>query len=74
MTPKTIQPRSWALLNEPGKDLTINKPETEDNRELFLQVFDSMNNLYEKLSRLVYVVQKKKLESELYHGSEGERE
>jgi hypothetical protein len=25
---QTIQPRSWAKLNEPGKDLTIQDPET----------------------------------------------
>jgi hypothetical protein len=70
--PQTIQPRSWALLNETGKDLTINKPETDDNRILLLQLFDSLNNLYEKLNRLNYEIQKKKLETKIYSESRGE--
>ncbi|MDR2924222.1 MAG: hypothetical protein LBU85_12890 [Treponema sp.] len=70
---QTVQPRSWALLSEAGKDLTLDKSETEDNRELLLQVFDSMNNLYEKLSRLDYVVKRKKMEMQIYRESEGEK-
>jgi len=59
---QTTQPRSWALLSEPGKDLTINKPEKEDNQSLLLSVYDSLNTLYEKLSRLDSIIQRKKLE------------
>jgi len=54
----TIQPRSVAVLNETGKDLNIQKPETEDNRNLLLAVIDSLNNLNEKINRLSYLVQK----------------
>jgi hypothetical protein len=49
---QTIQPGSWANLSEAGKSLSLNKPETEDNDGLLLSVFDSLNNLYDKLSRL----------------------
>jgi hypothetical protein len=66
---QTIQPRSWAHLSETGKDLTIdNKPktETEDVMGLLLQIFDGLNNLYEKLNRLNYVIQRKNIEQFLY--------
>jgi site-specific recombinase len=59
---QTIQPRSLALLSETGKDLTIDKPEAEDNLSLLLQIFDNLNDLYEKLDRLRYVIQRKKIE------------
>jgi hypothetical protein len=59
---QTVQPRSWAYLSETGKDLNINKPETEDNMSLLLSVFDSLNTLCEKLSRLAYVLQRKNIE------------
>jgi len=72
---QTVQTRSWAitLLNETGKDLTIKhetkRPETEDSMSLLLSICDSMNNLYEVLCRLEYVlkvcVQKEKIKSHL---------
>ena len=58
---QTIQLRSCATLNETGKGLNINKLEIEDNRSLFLSVFDSLNNLYEKLNRLNYMIQKRNI-------------
>jgi hypothetical protein len=68
---RTIQPRSFACLNEAGKTLTINKPkpETEDNMSLLLSVFDSLNNLCEKLNRLNYVIQRRHLELSIYSKS-----
>ena len=63
---QTIQPRSLATLNNAGKDLTIHKPETEDNMSLLLSVLDNLNNLYEKLNRLNYVLQRWNIELILY--------
>jgi len=63
---KTIQFRSWATLSEPGENLNENKSEPEDNRKLLLAVFDNLNELYEKLNRLNYIIEKRKLEYYLY--------
>jgi len=64
---ETIQPCSWKTeVYATDKDLHIQKPETENNMGLFLSVLDSLNNLYEKLSRLNYLVQKKTMEQILY--------
>jgi len=68
---KTIQPRTWAILNETNKDLTIHKPETEDIRSLLLLVFDSLNDLYEKLNRLNYMLQRRNIEHILYPKDKG---
>jgi hypothetical protein len=59
---QTTQPRSWAFLSETEKDLTLNKPKAEDNMSLLISVFDSLNNLYEKLCRLEYVMQRRNME------------
>jgi len=69
---QTTQPCSWAVLNNADKGLTKNKPETEDNRKLLLSLFDSMNNLFEKLNRLNYLIQRKKLEQCIYRDNKGE--
>jgi len=63
---QTAQPRSWAVISEPGKDLTIHKPEAEDNMGLLLSVCDSLNNLYEMLNRLNYAMERKIMEHNLY--------
>jgi len=68
---QTTQPRSLASLSEEGKDLTINKPETEDRMSLLLSIFDSLNTLYETLSRLDYVLERKIVEQILYQKSKG---
>jgi hypothetical protein len=60
-----------AVLHETGKDLTINKGETEDNMSLLLSVFDSLNTLCEKLGRLNYVHQRKNIEQILYRKDKG---
>jgi len=62
---QTAQPRSLACLQNAGQDLTIHKPEAEDNVTLLLSVYDSLNNLYEKLSRLHYVIQRRNIEQNL---------
>ena len=59
---KTIQQRSSASLNETVENLTVDKPKTEDNVDLLLQVLDSLNTLYERLNRLNYVIQRKNIE------------
>jgi len=67
---RTIQFRSWATLSEPGEttneDENENNSEPEDNRKLLLAVYDNLNELYEKLNRLNYVIEKRKLEYYLY--------
>jgi hypothetical protein len=66
---QTIQPRSWVLLNKADNDLKKNEPEIEGNdASLMLQVFDGLNNLYEKLNRLYYLVERKKLEKSIHNG------
>ena len=69
---QTTQPCSWAVLNKPGKSLNINKPEAEDNGKLLLSVFDSMNNLCEKLNKLNYLLQRRVLEQNIYRNYKGE--
>ncbi|MDR2575737.1 MAG: hypothetical protein LBC52_04760 [Treponema sp.] len=68
---QTTQPCSWAVLNKTDKGLTKNKPEMEDNEKLLLSLFDSMNNLCEKLNRLNYLIQRKELEQLLYRNNKG---
>jgi DNA-binding phage protein len=63
---QTIQPCSCAYINETEKTLKINKPQTEDNMSLLLQVFDSLNKLYNTLNRLNYVIQRKNMEQIAY--------
>jgi len=70
---KTTQPRFLASLSEPGKDLTIDKPETEDNMSLLLSVYDGLNKLTEKLSRLDYVLKRKNIELILKKQNTGEK-
>jgi len=71
---QTVQSRSCGSLNEAEKNININKPETEDNVTLLLSLFDSLNNLSEKLTRLDYVIKRKKLELSLYQKREEEPE
>ena len=63
---RTIQLRSWATLSEPEDAPNENESEPEDNRKLLLAVYDNLNELYEKLIRLNYVIEKRKLEYYLY--------
>ena len=68
---QTAQPRSWVTLNETGKDLSVQKPEEEDNWSLLLSVFDNLNNLCEKLSKLEYLLARMSIEQILYHNGKG---
>jgi hypothetical protein len=66
---QTIQPCSWAFISKPDNNLTKDKKansQFEDNMSLFLSVYDSLNKLNEKLSRLDYVLKRKKIEQILY--------
>jgi hypothetical protein len=63
---QTIQSRSGVSLKEADMDLNKNKPETETNKNLLIHIFDSLNNLYEKLNRLDYLIQRKNIKQILY--------
>jgi hypothetical protein len=62
---RTIQPYSCAL-RETGKSSAKNAIEPEDNRSLFLALFDSLNKLNENLHRLNYLMERKRIEQILY--------
>jgi len=63
---QTIQSRSLAVLSETGKDLIPDKPGTEDNARLLLTICDSLNELYEKLNRLSYLMDRRIVEHNLH--------
>ena len=62
---QTAQFRSLAVLNKEGKDLTKNNPEQESNARLLLTIYDNLNELYEKLNRLSYVMDRRIVENNL---------
>jgi len=64
---RTVQPRSLAVLNKEGKDLTVNGSGTENNTDLLLSVIESLNNLYDKLSRLCDLLEKRYIEQSLFN-------
>jgi hypothetical protein len=45
--------------------------ETIQPRSLLLSIFDKLNNLYEKLNRLNYLIDRRNIEQLLYHEREG---
>jgi len=69
---QTTQPCTWGILHNAGKDLTIKRPEAEDNRNLLLAVFDSLNNLNEKLNRLNYLLARRNIEQIIYRDNKKE--
>jgi hypothetical protein len=69
---QTIQSCSCVSFKEKDKDLTKIKPKEEDNMSLLLTIFDGLNNLYEMLNRLNYVIQRKKIKLTLYPELKGE--
>ena len=71
---KTTQPCSWTTLIDEEKGLTIDQPETETNASLLLKVCTNLNELYEMLGRLSYVMGKTIAEFESQQKSKGERE
>jgi hypothetical protein len=52
---KTIQRRSWAKLDEPGKDLTIKKTEDEKNANLISSLADDLRDLKKELEMMLKV-------------------
>jgi len=68
----TSQPSSWATLSDAGKDLNLYDSETEDNINLMLTICDNLNELYEKLSKLNYVMGRKIIEYNLHKKYKGE--
>jgi hypothetical protein len=70
---KTIQAISWkTAIYITDKNLQIQKPKTEDNVNLILSILDGLNNLYEKLNRLNYLIQRRKIKQILYLNGKGE--
>jgi hypothetical protein len=62
---KTAQHRSLTTLNEAEKNLTINKPKTNDEEKIMLALCDSLNGLYDNLSMLSNAMEKKIMEHNL---------
>jgi len=62
---QTKQSRSTAALNKTGKDLTETGSTKEDNKKLMLAVCDNLNELYEKLNKLSYLMGRKIMEHNL---------
>jgi hypothetical protein len=71
---RTAQPRTCAKLNEPEKNLTLYKPEkekddnNEDNVKLLLSLCNSMDELYNNLSKLSNVLEKRIEEHNISQG------
>jgi hypothetical protein len=65
---ETIQPRSWeTVVHVTNNDLHIQKPETKDTMDPLLTLSNNLNNLYENINKLNYMLknyvnQTKKLE------------
>jgi hypothetical protein len=53
---QTVQPCTWALLNEVEKALSIHKPRAQDS--ISPQIYDNLNELRESLNRLEDAIQK----------------
>jgi hypothetical protein len=70
---QTKQSGSFVSLNDPGKDLTKNKPESENNLDLLLSVFDDMNKLYDMIKRLNYLLERTNTNLILCPKGEGEK-
>ncbi|MDR2597345.1 MAG: hypothetical protein LBC76_08510 [Treponema sp.] len=70
---ETIQPHSRIALNNAEKYFPIDKPQEEDNISLLFSIFDKLNNLYEKLNRLNYLIERKNIEQLLYRKYKGEK-
>jgi hypothetical protein len=52
---KTIQRRSWAELDEPGKDLTLKKTEVGENENLISSIADDLRDIKKELEKMVKV-------------------
>jgi hypothetical protein len=70
---QTTQSCSMASLSDPCKNLTKNKPESENNMDLLLSIFDELNKLYEMINRLDYLIERKNIDQVLYPQEKGEK-
>jgi hypothetical protein len=52
---RTIQRRSWAELNEPGKVLTIKKTEDWENENLISSITDDLKDIKKELEKMARV-------------------
>jgi hypothetical protein len=52
---QTIQPRSWATLNKPPKDLPLKKPTTEKTMKDLRSLAGDLNNLQKDLEEMIKV-------------------
>jgi len=69
----TIQPRSAVSVNNIGKTLHKFESPADDNMRLLLSVFEGLNHLNEKLSRLDYLIQRKSIEKIICQKGKGEK-
>jgi hypothetical protein len=61
---QTVQSCSCVSIKEKDKE--------EDNMSLLLTIFDGLNNLYELLNRLNYIIQRKRINLTLFPELKGE--
>jgi hypothetical protein len=70
---QTTQSCSLVSLNDPDKDLTKNKLESEDNVDILLSVLDNLNKLYEMVNKLDYLIERKDINQILCPKDNGEK-
>ena len=67
----TIQSRPSGSSSKSDTDLSVHEGETEDNMDLLLQMLGNLDNIYEKLSRLDHLMERKEIELKLHQRSKG---
>jgi len=68
---QTAQFCSFTKLNGIENGLVINKPEKENNTNLLLTICDSLNELYNKLGKLDYLMERKIIKYNLSQKDKG---
>jgi len=68
---QTTQFRSFTKLNGIENGLVINKPEKENNTTLLLTICDSLNELYNKLGKLDYLMERRIIKYNLSQKEKG---
>jgi len=56
-TTQTAQTRSLAILNQEKNEQAVKMSKTENNARLLLAVYENLNELYDKLSRLSKILE-----------------
>jgi hypothetical protein len=69
---QTVQHGSRPLLSGTGGDLTINKLKTEDDNGHLFRLLESLDALYEILSKLERVIKRKNTEMRVHRKNKGE--